>query len=269
MSDFPQPPPYPSPYQPPPGVQQAPRNGLGIAALTLGIIGVVAGIFPFLFWVAGILGIIGLILGFLGRGRAKRGEATNGTMALWGIITSAVAVVISVIGAVILVGVFADLSEDPSAETENTVSPVAENTVTPTVETSAPAEETAPTAPTAPVEVDAYKLEVGDCFAEVPEGELVTVPVVPCAEPHIYEVYAQLMIPEGDYPGDDAVFEQTDELCIAEFEPFVGLSYEESVLDVFYLSPTEESWLDGDRAVTCSIYDPGEDVSGSLRGVER
>jgi Septum formation len=266
MSDFPQPPPYPSPYQPPPGVQQAPRNGLGIAALTLGIIGVVAGIFPFFFWVAGILGIIGLILGFLGRGRAKRGEATNGTMALWGIITSAVAVVISVIGAVILVGVFADLSEEPSAETENTVSPVAENTGTPTVETAAPAEETAPTAP---VEVDAYKLEVGDCFAEVPEGELVTVPVVPCAEPHIYEVYAQLMIPEGDYPGDDAVFEQTDELCIAEFEPFVGLSYEESVLDVFYLSPTEESWLDGDRAVTCSIYDPGEDVTGSLRGVER
>ena len=175
-------------------------------------------------------------------------------------------VVLSIVGLVILVGVFADLSEEASVETANTVSPVAENTVTPPVETSAPAEETAPTAP---VEVDAYKLEVGDCFAEVPEGELVTVPVVPCAEPHIYEVYAQLMIPEGDYPGDDAVFEQTDELCIAEFEPFVGLSYEESVLDVFYLSPTEESWLDGDRAVTCSIYDPGEDVTGSLRGVER
>jgi hypothetical protein len=234
--------------------------------LTLGIIGAVTGIFPFFFWVAGILGIIGLILGFLGRGRAKRGEATNGTIALWGIITSAVAVIISVIGAVILVGVFADLSEEPLAETENTVSPVAENTVTPPVETSAPAEETAPTAP---VKVDAYKLEVGDCYAEVPEGELITVPVVPCAEPHIYEVYAQLSIPEGDYPGDDAIFEQTDELCIAEFEPFVGLSYEESVLDVFYLSPTEESWLAGDHAVTCSVYDPGEDVTGSLRGVER
>jgi len=51
-------------------------------------------------------------------------------MALWGIITSAVAVVISVIGAVILVGVFADLSEEPSVETENTVSSA--------VETSAP-----------------------------------------------------------------------------------------------------------------------------------
>jgi hypothetical protein len=266
VTEFPQPPPSPSPYQPPSGLQQAPRNGLGTAALILGIIGVVVGIIPFFFWLAVILGVIGLILGFVGRSRATRGEATNGTMALWGIITSAVAVVLSIVGLAILVGVFADSSEEASVETANTISPTAENTVTPPVETSAPAEETAPTVP---VEVDVFKLEVGDCFAEVSEGELMTVPVVPCSEPHIYEVYAQSSLPEGDFPGADAILEQTEELCIAEFESFVGLSYEESVLDVFYLSPTEETWLVGDRAVTCSIYDPGEEVTGSLRGTER
>ncbi len=72
-----------------------------------------AGIIPLFFWVAGILGVIGLVLGFVGRGRAERGEATNGTMALWGIITSAVAMVLSVVGLLILVGVFADQSEEP------------------------------------------------------------------------------------------------------------------------------------------------------------
>ncbi len=271
MSDFPQPPQSPSPYQPPPGVQQAPRNGLGIAALILGIIGAVAGIIPFFFWVAAILGIIGLILGFVGRGRVKRGEATNATMALWGIITSAIAVVVSIIGAVVLVGLFANLDEELSVGTDNTASPAAENTVTPPVETSAPAtdEETAPTVPTVPEEVDVYKLEVGDCMVQVPEGDVLTVPVVPCSEPHGEEIFAAVSLPEGDFPGDDAILAQADEFCFGEFENFVGLSYEESVLDFTYFHPNEESWLDGDRVVLCAIYDPGEEVSGSLRGVER
>jgi Domain of unknown function (DUF4352)/Protein of unknown function (DUF2510)/Domain of unknown function (DUF4190) len=115
--------------------QRPPRNGFGVAALILGIIGVLTGIIPFFFWLAVILGIIGLILGFVGRGRAKRGEATNGTMALWGIITSAVAVVLSIVGLVILVGAFEELDEDLSG-TETTVPSAAE--------TSAPAQEDEP-----------------------------------------------------------------------------------------------------------------------------
>jgi hypothetical protein len=66
------------------------------AALILGIICVVASFTPFPYWfygILGILGISGLILGFIGRDRAKRGEATNGMVALWGIITSAAVVV--------------------------------------------------------------------------------------------------------------------------------------------------------------------------------
>ncbi|MCH0538330.1 DUF4190 and DUF4352 domain-containing protein [Streptomyces sp. MUM 203J] len=53
------------------------RNGLGIAALVLGIIGAVSGLIPLLFWLAGVLGLIALVLGLSGRGRVKRGEATN------------------------------------------------------------------------------------------------------------------------------------------------------------------------------------------------
>src|SRR6478735_6480752 len=60
----------------PPGSSPA-RNGLGVSALVLGIIGTVSGLIPFFFWLAGILGLIALILGLAGRGRAKRGEATN------------------------------------------------------------------------------------------------------------------------------------------------------------------------------------------------
>jgi hypothetical protein len=103
-------------YQPPPAyqaaVQQAPRNGLGTAALILRIMGAVSGVIPFMFWLAGTLGLIGLTVGFIARGRVKRGEATNGPAALWGIITSAVALVLSVVGLVLLVSVLGSASED-------------------------------------------------------------------------------------------------------------------------------------------------------------
>ncbi|MFB8029925.1 DUF4190 domain-containing protein [Streptomyces sp. NPDC056465] len=72
----------------------APANGLGIAAMVLGIIAVVG----FCMWGFGIiLGILALIFGIIGRGRAKRGEATNGGMALAGIILGSISIVISAI----------------------------------------------------------------------------------------------------------------------------------------------------------------------------
>ena len=270
MSDVPRPSPSPIPDHPPPIVQQAPRNGLGIAALILGIVGVVTGIIPFFFWVAGILGVIGLILGIIGRGRVKRGEATNGTMALWGIITSAVAVVVSIVGLVILI-VFADLSVEFWAGTESTDSPAAaENTGSPE-ETSAPTQAQETAAPGAG-EVDVFDLEVGDCLTEVQATEetIFNVETAPCSEPHSDEVYAVVPLPEGDYPGDEAVAAQADEVCTAEFESFVGLPYEESVLYYNYLYPSdEESWNAGFRWVTCSVYDPAGDTTGTLADANR
>jgi hypothetical protein len=53
------------------------RNGLGLAGLILGIVGILFGLVPLTFWIAGTLGVIGLSLSFAGRGRVKRGEATN------------------------------------------------------------------------------------------------------------------------------------------------------------------------------------------------
>jgi hypothetical protein len=245
-------------------VQQAPRNGLGIAALILGIVGVVIGIIPFFFWLAGVLGVIGLILGFIGRGRAKRGEATNGTMALWGIITSAVAVVLSI---AILIA-WDDLRVEWVGP-EDTASPAAENTGSPE-ETSAPTQGQETAAPGAGA-VNVIDLEVGDCLADsVPTGgEVVSVETVPCSEPHSEEVYAVVTLPEGDFPGDEAVAVQGDEGCTAEFESFVGLPYEESALYFSYLTPSEESWSEGHREVVCSVYDLAGDTTGTLADANR
>jgi hypothetical protein len=50
MSDVPPPPPPPSTYQPEPAAPQAHSNGLGIAALILGISGVLSVLLPFGLW---------------------------------------------------------------------------------------------------------------------------------------------------------------------------------------------------------------------------
>ncbi|MFG2923685.1 DUF4352 domain-containing protein [Streptomyces sp. NPDC048305] len=90
------------PYAPAqtPGTRPA-RNGLGIAALVLGIIGTVSGLVPLLFWLAGVLGLIALILGLAGRGRTKRGEATNKGVTTFGAVLGLVALILSVVGAVL------------------------------------------------------------------------------------------------------------------------------------------------------------------------
>jgi hypothetical protein len=269
MSDFAPPAPSPSPDQPQLVAQQAPRNGLGIAALILGIIGVLSalvlwiigvlsGVVPYFFWVAGILGIIGLLLGLIGYGRFQRSEASNGTTALWGIVTNAVAAVgVSIVGAVILVGLFADLGGEASVETEGTASPAAP--------TSAPAQADDET-PTDAVYVALHNLEVGDCLAE-PPPEAGSVPTVPCSEPHSQEVFAAVTLPAGDSAGMDEVNTQADELCFAEFEGFVGLSYEESVLmlDIWIIETSTEN----DTVVVCMVYDPAGDTTGTLADANR
>ncbi|GLF99346.1 DUF4352 domain-containing protein [Streptomyces yaizuensis] len=87
--------------QQPPPPQRRMRNGLGTAALILGIIGTITGLIPLLFWLGGTLGLIALILGLSGRGRVKRGEAGNKKTATFGALLGLVAMVVGVIGAVI------------------------------------------------------------------------------------------------------------------------------------------------------------------------
>ena len=115
-------------------------------------------------------------------------------------------------------------------------------------------------------DVDVFDLEVGVCLADFQDAtELETIEASSCSEPHSDEIFASGSIPDGNFPGMDVVEAKAQDMCIAEFDDFVGISYEDSVLDVGYLTPTEESWNDGDRDVLCTVYDPAEEISGSLR----
>lgn len=86
------PPPPPMPYGPYPSAPTGPRNGLGVAALVTAIVGLL------LVWsvVPGfVVGIVAVVMGFLARGRCKRGEADNNAVATAGVALGIVAVVLS------------------------------------------------------------------------------------------------------------------------------------------------------------------------------
>ncbi|GHH52253.1 DUF4190 domain-containing protein [Streptomyces candidus] len=75
--------------------QGQPRNGFGITAMVLGIVSIPL----FCAWgvVSMVLGIMAVVFGVLGRKRAAQGEATNGGMALAGIITGSVGILVGAV----------------------------------------------------------------------------------------------------------------------------------------------------------------------------
>lgn len=105
---------YPAPptYSGGPGYGWAPMapqpsNGMGTAALVVGIVSAVI----FCLWpLAIILGILAVIFGVIGRGKVRRGEATNSGQALAGIICGAVGIVIAVAFGVLVIA-FGDDSD--------------------------------------------------------------------------------------------------------------------------------------------------------------
>jgi hypothetical protein len=100
------PPPPPMPYAGYPAPPTGPRNGLGVAALVLAIVGLV------LCWtVAGgiILGLCAVIIGFVARGRVTHGEATNGGVAIAGIVLGILAIIVSLVFIPIYIAAFQEV----------------------------------------------------------------------------------------------------------------------------------------------------------------
>lgn len=126
-----------------------------------------------------------------------------------------------------------------------------------------------------PGDADVFSLKVGDCFNDQSETQFESVPAVPCTGPHDMEAYYSDKLPEGDYPGDDAVSKLADAKCSTEFEKFAGIAFDDSAsLNYNYLVPTSGSWDGGDREVLCVIYDQDEagtmkPTTGSLKNAKR
>ncbi|WP_354644564.1 DUF4190 domain-containing protein [Kitasatospora camelliae] len=105
------------PYWPPyPMAAPQPRNGLGVAAMVLGIVGTVLSLTIILFWMSWIPALLAVIFGAVGLGYVRKGQATNKAMALSGVILGIAGLLVSVgTGAVVATRVHA-VNEERRAE---------------------------------------------------------------------------------------------------------------------------------------------------------
>ncbi|GAA3066503.1 DUF4190 domain-containing protein [Streptomyces glomeratus] len=91
---YPAAPPVGYPAGPGYGMPAQPSNGMGTTGLVLGIIGLVCSLTFFLWFFGVILGVLAIIFGAIGRGKANRGEATNKGAATAGLVCGIVATVV-------------------------------------------------------------------------------------------------------------------------------------------------------------------------------
>ncbi|TDD69673.1 hypothetical protein E1262_12010 [Jiangella aurantiaca] len=170
-----------------------------------------------------------------------------------------------------------DDSSDDNAGGDSTATTDSQSGETPAEETPAedetPAEETPAEDETEAPEgdtQDVFDVGLGDCISNFNAEEQVSeLTVIPCEEEHDQEVFAVFEVPDGDFPGSEAFQTQVESDCVSEFETFVGMPYNESVLEIQWLEPTEESWAQGDRELVCTVLDPSGPVSGTLEGANR
>lgn len=114
-------------------------------------------------------------------------------------------------------------------------------------------------------------IRVGDCFDDPSDlsGPVDSLDAVPCSQPHDNEASDVFDLPDGAYPGDAETDSLASQGCLASFEAYVGVSYQESELEVAPVTPTEEAWDTGVREVICFVYQPtGEKMTGSVGGQE-
>lgn len=97
---------------PPPLPPAVPRNGFGIIALVLALIGLVLGLVPFTGFIMLILGMLAVLFGLLGWSRARNGIATNATMAGFGTVVGVCAIVLGTWGLVATFNAVAQFRRD-------------------------------------------------------------------------------------------------------------------------------------------------------------
>jgi hypothetical protein len=121
-----------------------------------------------------------------------------------------------------------------------------------------------------------FDLHVGDCFDAAFDPneytEISEVRAIPCAEPHVYEMYSVAEYPQGEAPSgpDEEYTPWEQENCLGLFASYVGIDYDSSVYYISALVPTDESWSQGDNTLMCFLHNDGETpVNGSARGAAR
>ncbi len=114
----------------------------------------------------------------------------------------------------------------------------------------------------------------GECFnsASGLEGSTYDLDEVPCSGAHDGEVFAVVVLPDGDFPGDASVTDTAEDKCYKLRSAYAMDTWAvPEGVDVYYVVPSQETWNLGDREITCAFGNADSDAAmdgGSLRNDE-
>jgi putative regulator of septum formation len=116
-------------------------------------------------------------------------------------------------------------------------------------------------------------LKVGDCVNYEPSDDGESTIIVNCAQPHAEEVFSVYLDYRPDatgFPGYEAIGAAAQQVCQADFEDYVGTSWDKSSYSIGFSGPTEADWNSRDHSIYCTLEDSnGGTLTGSARGTAR
>ena len=114
-------------------------------------------------------------------------------------------------------------------------------------------------------------MQVGDCFTVDGKASIEQISAIPCALPHVTEVFAIVDVPApsgAPYPGLEVVREAAMPGCRAAYPAYVGAPWTPtSKWWISAMTPEEPYWAIGVRSNYCTVVSmTGGQVTGSARG---
>jgi hypothetical protein len=117
----------------------------------------------------------------------------------------------------------------------------------------------------------------GQCVDGIGTGDTIDAAAIrtaTCADPHRGEVIGIHAIPASSdgaaFPGMSTIETAANDRCLPLFATYVGIPYDASSLEMYYIYPTEETWGRGDRQIACiATGSGGQELTGSVAGTAR
>jgi putative regulator of septum formation len=121
---------------------------------------------------------------------------------------------------------------------------------------------------TAPGKVSPLDIHIGDCLRlpadGVADAVIVSVEVMPCAQPHNAQVFEIITLDADAYPGTDEITRMALDACEPKAYEYLG-DNEVTDLRLYTFVPPKDGWQKGDRSASCLLFDDTGDFTGEAR----
>ncbi|MEA2001546.1 MAG: septum formation family protein [Actinomycetota bacterium] len=118
------------------------------------------------------------------------------------------------------------------------------------------------------------EIAIGDCLNTPEDDVFYEIDPIDCTEEHDLEVFALVDLSAistefssvAVYPGEEAVYDAAWSACYDQFQGYIGMPYEQSVLFIDAFTPTFEGWDEvDDRIANCVVFEVDDSQSEIIK----